>query len=609
MSACAAEEPINTGSQSEVVSGDATGMDGQVTDGLCTPGAVKECTSDGAFEVVCNPDGDGWTASPCEDADEKPTSCIDGSCTVCTPLTRRCRDDDHADTCVEDGSAWIETANCSASGEGRFCVQGTCVRLCDLNLKQNTNMGCEYWAGDLDNAFVNGDGGVLDAQGAQYAILVSNPDPSRPASVEIHNSEGRVLHDSKGVPFPTGKLLPRSLRIYKMPRRDINGTVHAPLAYRVTTSIPTIAYQFNPLANEEVYSNDASLLIPSQSLDREHYIMTREQSHESIRAYLTVIGTVANTDVSVTVTARTLAGEGIPALEPGESLNRTLAAFDVLNIETDGTGEDLTGSRVVSSRRVAVFGGSEGSNAPNTERCNMASGVCEYDPETPCESHEDCAGFVTCCADHIEQQLFPVKTWSTRYIAARTSPRGNEPELWRIMAARDNTVVNTIPTQASVPVLDAGEWYEFSAMDDFEIVASAPVMVGQFMTSEHAPGPGEQSGDAKTGDPAFLLVPPVEQFRDNYIVLTPPDFDFNFVNVVAPMAAEIVVDGKPVGPLNPVGTGEFGRARIEVGEGVIRLDGDQPFGVTVYGFGQYVSYGYPGGLNLGESVHYKPPTD
>ena len=29
-----------------------------------------------------------------------------------------------------------------------------------------------------------------------------------------------------------------------------------------------------------------------------------------------------------------------------------------------------------------------------------------------------------------------------------------------------------------------------------------------------------------------------------------------------------------------------------------RLAGDEPFGVQVYGYGQYTSYWYPGGQNL-----------
>ena len=39
-------------------------------------------------------------------------------------------------------------------------------------------------------------------------------------------------------------------------------------------------------------------------------------------------------------------------------------------------------------------------------------------------------------------------------------------------------------------------------------------------------------------------------------------------------------------------------ARFPVGDGVHLLIADEPVGVMVYGYDSYVSYGYPGGLNL-----------
>ena len=39
-------------------------------------------------------------------------------------------------------------------------------------------------------------------------------------------------------------------------------------------------------------------------------------------------------------------------------------------------------------------------------------------------------------------------------------------------------------------------------------------------------------------------------------------------------------------------------ARFPIGDGVHLLISDEPVGVIVYGYDEYVSYGYPGGLNL-----------
>ncbi len=591
-----------------------TGQDDDVElpDGvICLPESVKECTPDETSEIVCAEDGMAWEARKCRDDQGAPTFCYEGACLPCTPHDQRCRSDERVEVCAEDGTGWVDGPDCASDATGQVCLQGACVALCEINVKYNSYMGCEYWAADLDNGFVAGsNGGVLDAAGAQYAIIVSNPNPKHPAGVEIHDVDGKVTHDSEGAPFATGKIPPRELRVYRMPRRDVNGTLQAPLAYRVTTTIPTIVYQFNPYENVDVFSNDASLLLPTHVLGEWHYVMTRMQGFEGIRGYMSVIGVRPQTDVTITVSAKTLAGEGIPALSPGETITRTLEPFDVLNIETDGLGADLTGSIVVSTKHVAVFGGSEGANVPNTNRC--VQGVCEQDGETPCETAAECSDFITCCADHIEQQLFPVSSWGQHYACGRTQPRGDEPEVWRILAAADNTVVQTTPPQANIPVLNAGEYFEFEAMGDFELEASNPVLVGQFMASEHAPTPGPQQGDAKTGDPAFMLVPPTEQLRSDYVVLTPGNYAEDYINVMAPMGAEILLDGLPI-PLDsftPIGKGDWSIARVPVEDGVHTIaatDESTLFSTLVYGFDQYVSYGYPGGMNFEHFDKLKPP--
>ena len=578
---------------------------------LCEPGTFKSCSMDFKHALLCNKEGTQWQEKLCfNDQGGNSVCATEEGCLPCLPLDKRCKSDDEVEICNDDGTGWQVQQNCNGSDTGQVCETGSCVSLCELSKKWNTYMGCEYWGADLDNGFVPGpNGALLDAAGAQYAIIVSNPNPKLPAGVEIHDSDGLVLYDTDQQLFPKGKIPPRELRIFKLPRRDCNGTLLAPLAYRVTTTIPTTVYQLNPLADVEVFSNDASLLLPINALDNWYYVMTREQGFEGIRGYLTVIATRKSTQVTVTVSAHTLPGEGIPALSPGESITRTLQPFDVLNIETNQIGDDLTGSRIVASRKVAVFGGSEGANVPNTNGCDTDAGVCEYDQSSPCESNLDCSQFVTCCADHIEQQLFPVQTWGTNYLCARTQQRADEKEYWRILAAENNTVVSTIPPQANIPVLHAGEWFEFAASGDFELNSTKAVLLGQFMAAEHAPEPGKQAGDAKIGDPAFMLVVPSVQYRNDYVFLTPPDYDQDFVNIVAKPGASVSLDGMdiPASDFEPIGSGQYWVTRVLVTDGVHSVLSDEPAGVLAYGYDQYVSYGYPGGLDFKRLNLITPP--
>lgn len=618
--------------------GAAAGTDGTTTDGttdggagdgtttgpveppggwaLCTPTAFQDCTPDRRGEVVCNDTGDGYVSKQCKDDTGASSLCNADAkgCLLCIPGKQRCLDDENLEICGEEGTEWTPGQSCNTGVNGQVCTQGDqgagCVSLCELSLKWNTYMGCEYWGGDLDNAFVpGGRAGYYDANGAQYAIVVSNPDLKRPAEIHVYDSDGEVLYDSAGQPFPTEPLGPRELRTYKLPRRDIDTTLQAPLAYRVTASIPITAYQFNPLENVDVFSNDASLLLPENVLGRWYIVMTREQTFEILRSYVTIIATQAgDTDVTVTVTGTTLPANGIPHLEPGESITRTMQQFDVLNIETNRPGADMTGTVVLATRNVAVFGGSEAANAPNTASCDIKPGeelgVCSWDGEKECETPLDCLEFNTCCADHLEHQMFPVKTWGKHYIAARTFPRGSERDVWRIMAADDNTKITTVPPQDTIPVLDSGEWHEFDSGQDFEIIATKPILVGQFLSAQDAPDPNvngiPQPGDAGTGDPAFMLAVPFEQYRTDYVFLAPDKYAFDYVTITAPTGAEVTFDGMLLDPTDfvPIGTGEFSATRFLIEDGAHNVESDEKIGIIVYGYDQYVSYGYPGGLDL-----------
>ena len=653
------------GSQDPLPEGDTGGpedttgdFDGVVPDGeaelppgcelggeiVCCEGQTNGCADDQQGLFVCSEDGTGWVAEQCTSTEGVATICLDGAanpegyCTECKPGQKKCQDDDVVLICAEDGTGWIEYSNCNGSITGMVCVENACVELCEINLKQNVYMGCDFWGVDLDNAFVpGGRTGFYDAAGSQYSIVISNPSAKYPATVTVSGIEGDILFDSDDNPFPTAPLQPGQLRIYNLPRRDADGTVIAPLAYRVRSSIPITAYQFNPLQNVDVFSNDASLLLPENVAGKYYFIMTREQTFHELRSFLTVVAVREGiTQVSVDVTAPTLVGtnektgDPIEHLEPGDTATFQLEQFDVLNIETDDIGADLSGSIVLANRDVIVFGGSEASNAPNTNHCLIEEGeedgFCEWDGETKCDGNEDCtSSFNTCCADHLEQQLFPVKSWGTHYVASKTFPRNGERDVYRIMAAEDNTLVTTLPIQVNIPVLNRGEWVDFESDANFEIQGTKPILVGQFLASEQAPDPnvGGVPGpmDAGIGDPAFILLVPVEQFRQDYIFLAPDKYELDYATVVAPKDAKIWVDCPELDPEKIPTTcpalgedawswymsGEFKTAKFAISDGTHRIYADKPVSVYVYGYDQYVSYGYPAGLDIKDLGLIKEP--
>lgn len=623
----------------------------------CWPGTVLGCSDDGTGEVVCNSACSGYEVQTCGEG----SLCLDDAigCTGCVPGKLRCKNDDIIERCNDTGSEWEEHKDCNGAQTGEICQIGVCVSLCTLNSKLHSYIGCEYWGADLDNAFVpgGGEGGYYDAAGSPYAIVVSNPNPKYPATVSISTNDGVVENDLNGAPIDYSPIEPMGLRIFNLPRRDVDSTVLDALAYRVKSSIPITAYQFNPLQNENVFSNDASILLPSNALGKYYIVMTREQTFDDLKSYLTVVAVYnGETQVSVTVTAPTLGDGGIPAYKPGDAETFVMNQFDVLNIETDAPGADLTGSIVYANHPVVVFGGSEATNAPNTNHC-CPNGVCEYNQiwlecedrddclcewphnnltppqEVQCNTNYDCSVYITRAADHLEMQLFPVNTWGREYIASLSYPRGGERDTWRVMAAENSTKITTYPTQTNVAVLNRAEYLDFEANEPFELHAEKPVLLGQFLVAQQAPDPnvsGTGPDDAETGDPSFILTVPVEQFRDEYVFLAPDKYMFDCVNIIAPPGVPVYLDGEEIRPeeltLRPakeiqdemleknlehpaqlgmkfgdaslIGQGNWMQYRLIIADGVHVAESTEPFGVISYGYDQYVSYGYPAGLNL-----------
>ncbi len=579
----------------------------------------------GTIAKMCNETGTAYSLTDCA-----PGICVDGKCGTCYPGTKTCLDEETVAMCAADGSKMTPLSTCNSKKTKTACAMGQCVSMCAVNLKEATNVGCEYWAVDLDNYYSeNEDGTANDAQNSPYAVVVSNVHKTVPAIVEVSTAEGY----SKKFEVPAGKL-----QVLPLESRNVDASILEPLAYRITSDIPIIAYQFNPLSNVEVFSNDASMLIPSGSLGKQYHVMAYEQTGDNNRGFVAVVGTEPGTEVTVTSSCQTLKGDDpVGSISPWSSKTYLLEPYSVLNLETSAFGDDLTGTVVSSNKPVAVFSGSECSNVPNTIRCEQ--GKCA-ETGFKCSADQDCPG--VCCCDHLEEQLLPSTGLGLHYVASRSQPRGKEMDYWRILATEDDTKVTLTPAVAQVPFLAKNAFVEFGAMSSFEIHATKPVMVGQFLAGEKAPKPdfaecvatsqstpGHCQGrpdsecashydcglycelesecnamglsqNADTGDPSFILQIPVESFRKDYVFLIPDKYAQDFVNIVLPVGAKLWVDDKPIPTegFELVGTGEYRVARSMMTDGVHGVRSNRPIGITVYGYDRYVSYGYPAGMSL-----------
>ncbi len=192
--------------------------------------------------------------------------------------------------------------------------------------------------------------------------------------------------------------------------------------------------------------------------------------------------------------------------------------------------------------------------------------------------------------------------------------------------------------------LHAGEMWEFGDVFNHLLSATKGVMVTRLTPSEEYVGiPSYDSSQAyaellwyKGGDPAMNLVVPSGQYRNDYQLYVVGSLRYGYLGLTAPAGARILLDeGTPEevtldttdGTWEDAGYSEtYGRSfvtrfyeihnmsprdfpreipgssvsTLKEGGGYHTLRGldEALFGVEVYGFDHYISYAYPGGLDL-----------
>jgi len=566
-------------------SGCGCGQGGDVKNGpYCAPSPVGLAASQGIW--FC--DAGGKNGKKAGDCTEKQI-CIAGKCTVCKPGAKRCKGN-KAEFCMASGQAWQLAQDCDASAKGvTTCSAGTCTDTCAIKDGNTTNIGCRFWAADLDNAKITSGGSTFDAQNAPFGVALVNVG-KKSATVTITYGPGPAVPVAKTTKLTlsagAAKTVVLPLPAWKVKQASLDGTSVQGIAFRIDSTAPIAAFQHNPL-QANAFSADASLLLPANALGTTYRVMARKQSVTALRAYVAIVATrPGTTHVNITTTSATLAGDLIPALKPGDVYKINVQQGQILNLETAQVGDELTGTKIVANKAVAVFAGAEAAHAPDNDTCVLKSDgagkVCAGTIKS-CAVAGDCAQI--CCADHIEEQLFPLSAWGQSYIAGQLQARGNEPSVWRIVAGHNGTRVLFTPAIAPVKHLQAGEWFEVFGNKDVVIEANKPILVGQFMASSGLTGKG-------LGDPAFILLPPVESMGRTARFWVPSTYGTNFISVASASDSALQVDGKK--PAKGVAIGDSGWSiwRLPVSSGVHEITSTAPFSALLHGWSKDGSYGH-----------------
>ncbi len=547
-------------------------------------------------------DGDTDTDA---DADSDADSDTDGD-GVCDPGEIWCFEN-WISECNNSGTGWNQLEDCG--DQGLLCAAGECVDTtieCATAINEKSYIGCEYWGVTLANG--------VDAASFTYAIAVANRG-SDAANINVSDNGG-INNDYtvpagdmivvEDLPWKTDIKAPGTFNLDDWSTRKV-----ANAGYHLTSDRPVTVYQFSALeyGSGGIFShtNDASLLLPVHVYRDEYIVMSRptlkvmdiSSPMGTDPGLFAIVGPASGpTTVEITVTAYTRASDSAsneiyPAHSPGDTFQTIIQPYEVLQVLTGSeagcTGQvmcegfyccdtpdtyDLTGTviTVVDGPAPAVFGGTE----------------CSFIP------------FDKWACDHLEQQMFPLETWGTNYLCGHNiTQAAGEPSIWKVMSGTDGNSITFAPTSVHAAVtLDKGEYIEFETQTNFEIQGTGRVSVAQFMVGQNYTAPAPLNGD-----PAMALAVPVEQYRTDYTFFAPLTYIYNYLTVIHKPEAYPELDGAEM--TNGVTEGINGvyvKTNIEITGGIHFIESTEPFAINVYGVGDYTSYMYPGGLDLGKVI-------
>lgn len=298
------------------------------------------------------------------------------------------------------------------------------------------------------------------------------------------------------------------------------------------------------------------------------------------RGVLAIIATDDQTDVRVTPSVNTLAGN-----IAGVTYSRRLNRGEVYQIvPRDAGAADITGTRVESSKPVVVLSGHESTTV---------------------------RGGVSGAANSLLEAMPPVVDWGQTYYSLPLP--GATEALFRVVAQRAATdlYVNGL----RVATLGAGGIHEFRADAPVQIRATGPVLAAQYTVHS-------LSDTVPTGDPSMMILNPVEFYADAFTWSIPalpprvyrredaplvvPFKHYVVITASAEVRGSVQLDGRPVDLNIPYSSGSYYSAIVRVEPGPHRLVASGPLNAQLVGMSEYDAYSMPAGVRLRDPLRGGP---
>ena len=486
------------------------------------------------------------------------------------------------------------------------CGASGCVPACDSAAQNKSTVGCDYLTIAPDS--------IDEVAGGCFAAFLANTwttDVSITASYAGKPLNiGTIARQPKGAgsnvsfqPLPGNKLPAGQIAVLFLNysagtacpdgiTAGVNGTDAAThgtgigKSFHITTSAPVAAYDVFPFGGSISFAASATLLLPTTSWTTNYVAVApfdRDQAVGFAQNAVAVVATESGTTVTISPTSPIVGGSGVASTGKGQPHTYNLSAGDVLQFTQD---DDLTGSPIVSNKPVGVWA--------------MATCMNIDVDDTAC--------------DAAHQEIPPVAALGHEYVAVRYRNRASSTESvpWRIVGAVNGTNLKYSPkTPAGAPTtIGFGKLAEF--WDPGPFVVQSQDDQHPFYMSAHMTGQDHQPASG-TGDPEFVNVIAAQEFLASYVfytdvtyadtdlVLVRKDYGQGYKDVNLDCLG-VVTGWKPIAQTTyqyaNVSVQTNGAAAGKCDNGFHTIKSELPFGLTVWGWDQYVSYAYPAGASV-----------
>ncbi|XP_019624498.1 PREDICTED: uncharacterized protein LOC109470157 [Branchiostoma belcheri] len=345
----------------------------------------------------------------------------------------------------------------------------------------------------------------------------------------------------------------------------LSGNEKAQKGVSITSDTEIIVYGVNKVSA----STDGFLGLPKDVLGKEYFVASYTPYISHRPSEFGIFGTEDNTDVEIKLRGNTVY-EGVP-YPTGSVIRLVLNKFEAVQFQ----GSDLTGTHIISNKPITLMSGVRCAAVPT--------------------------GVIGC--DHIVEQIPPVDSWGRRFATVPLAVRTGG-DIFRIVAARDGTIVSVTGHALPAKLLHSGDFWELDVPSNvYQVITSSePIMVLQYNKGSAA--------DGVNTDPFMMYVPPIEHFAADYTFATVDAagsvFD-SYVNIVIKTTEKsgLLYDGNPLPSSTSwvqVPDTDLSAAQLHINAtGTHKIKHNSAivtFSVFYYGYSSYDSVGFPGGMRF-----------